>query len=678
MGGGIDSPAKSPSAGSELVGRSREMDLLTSALDEAASGKGRLVMLAGEAGMGKTRLADEITWLAGEHGALIAWGRCWEDGGAPAYWPWMQVIRSLIDGTATDQWLETTGRNTPFIARIVPEVGKITDDTAPVIATQDEDRFALFDAVATVFRSVSKDRPLVVVLDDLHAADEASLRLLRFIARGLRAARALVVGTFIEHASGGTPGAKELMSSICREGDVLRLRGLEDDAIARLCEKTMGAPPSGPALAAITEATGGNPYFVGEAVRLEATEGGLHRPDLSLGFKVPKGAKEVMRRKLAPLSDDVLNVLSAAAVVGRGFDVPTLTAVVGINPGALADLLAEAIAAGVLNEIGLGRYGFTHVLLRETLYEDLGAADRMRLHALAADAIEERFRDDLDTHVDELAHHCFKAGHAGDDDKALTYLMRAAEKASAAMAHEEAARLYHRALKVAEWAGLSKGGRTRILSLIKDAERRGTEAKKTEAPGVEEGNRFTLEGDYWSIAYDGRVSRIKDSKGLRYLAQLLKNPQRELHVLDLVTAIEGTPRSARLAREDGLAAGGDDAGVVLDAKAKAEYKGRLEELNDELEEARAYNDLERAAKAQAEMDALVEQLAAGVGLGGRDRRAASQAERARVNVTKAVKAGIASIGHHHPTLGQHLAITVRTGTFCSYQLDPSRPVTWRL
>lgn len=675
---GVNSEVRPGIAGSDLVGRAREVTVVTTALDQATSGTGRLCIIAGEPGIGKTRLADELARLARERDALVVWGRCWEGGGAPAYWPWIQVVRSLIDELGIDGLLAALGESTSYIARIVPELAKLSEETAPVLTTDAEDRFVLFDAMARLLRNVSKQRLLVIVLDDLHAADEASLHLLHFVARGLRDMHALIVGTSVEQTSGSSVATKDLISAIGREGDVVRLEGLERDSIARLYEQMTGAVPSEPALAAIDEATGGNPYFVGEAVRLEASEGELRRPDLSLGLRVPKGAKEVMQRKLAPLSADALTVLSAAAVIGRAFDAPTVKEVSGLNDAALVELLGEALAAGVLKELGMGRYGFTHVLLRETLYEDLGAADRMRLHSMIAEALEERYRDDRDEHVDELAHHLFKAGQAGDDDKALRYLTRAAEKAAAAMAHEEAARLYHRALKVAEWAGVPSSRRRRIAEMIKAAEKRAKQAMRSETErSIDEGRRFSCEGDYWSITYDGRVCRVRDAKGLRYLMQLLKNPHKEVHCLDLVLTIEGSPAPVTASREDGLVVDAGNAEAILDPRAKAQYKRRLKDLSDELEEARAYNDPERAAKAQTEIDALVEQLAAGVGLGGRDRRAASQAERARVNVTKALKAAIGNIEQHHPSLGHHLETTVRTGTFCSYKPDPSTPNPWR-
>ena len=177
-------------------------------------------------------------------------------------------------------------------------------------------------------------------------------------------------------------------------------------------------------------------------------------------------------------------------------------------------------------------------------------------------------------------------------------------------------------------------------------------------------NVFRREGDYWSVVFEGRTVRVRDLKGMRYLAQLLAHPGREFHVLDLVGAETGQP----------MAPG--DAGEVLDERAKTAYRRRLAEIEADIEQARALEDDVREAQADAERDFLVGELARAVGLGGRDRRAASASERARSGVTRAVRQGIARIGEHHPQLGQHLTETVRTGTYCAYVPDPGAPAAW--
>jgi hypothetical protein len=196
---------------------------------------------------------------------------------------------------------------------------------------------------------------------------------------------------------------------------------------------------------------------------------------------------------------------------------------------------------------------------------------------------------------------------------------------------------------------------------------------------------FRREGDYWTIGYDGSLVRLRDSKGLRYLARLLAAPGQELHSVDLEVAESQTGRQPSAsatadAHHAQLEVRRDlgDAGELLDAKAKAAYKARLDELQGEIDEAERFNDPARAAKARQEKDFLVAELARAVGLGGRDRKAASHAERARLNVTRAIRAALANLGRANPSLGQHLSSTIRTGRYCSYTPDPRAPITWEL
>ncbi|MDQ3647832.1 MAG: transcriptional regulator [Actinomycetota bacterium] len=189
---------------------------------------------------------------------------------------------------------------------------------------------------------------------------------------------------------------------------------------------------------------------------------------------------------------------------------------------------------------------------------------------------------------------------------------------------------------------------------------------------------FRREGDYWSVVFEGRTVRVRDLKGVRYLARLLADPGREFHVLDLVAAESGQAGEAESGRAAGLSrTGPGDAGEMLDPRAKNAYRRRLAEIEDDIEQARALADTEREAQADAERDFLVRELSRAVGLHGRDRRAASTSERARVSVTRAVRHAVTRVGEHHPELGEHLDRTVRTGTYCAYVPDPRAPATWR-
>jgi hypothetical protein len=192
-------------------------------------------------------------------------------------------------------------------------------------------------------------------------------------------------------------------------------------------------------------------------------------------------------------------------------------------------------------------------------------------------------------------------------------------------------------------------------------------------------NLFRREGDYWSVSFEGHTVGVRDRKGMRYLARLLADPGREYHVLDLVAAETGSGTQAASSHAAGLPRSAlGDAGESLDAQAKNAYRRRLAEIDDDLEQARAIGDAERAAQADAERDFLVQELARAFGLGGRDRRAASASERARAAVTRAIRQAMTRIAEHHPQLGQHLSRTIRTGTYCAYVPDPRAPADWRL
>jgi hypothetical protein len=190
---------------------------------------------------------------------------------------------------------------------------------------------------------------------------------------------------------------------------------------------------------------------------------------------------------------------------------------------------------------------------------------------------------------------------------------------------------------------------------------------------------FRREGDYWFVAFAGQTTRVRDMKGLRYLARLLADPGREFHVLDLVTLESGWSGDAGRSAEHGMAlSSGLDAGVLLDAQAKEAYRRRLAEIDEDLEEAQALRDDERAAQAEAERGFLIRELARAVGLGGRDRRVGSAPERARASVTRAIRHAMARIHEYHPTLGEHLGHAIRTGTYCAYLPDPRVPLVWTL
>ena len=1122
----LASPSPAESGSAVFVGREKELRALRALLGEALDGRGHLILLAGEPGIGKSRFADEVAAQAREKGAAVLWGRCWEAGGAPAYWPWIQALRPLVRALSPDRLRSDLGERASDVAEILPELGQGRSKQPPATAADPEAaRFRLFDGIACLLRSAARAKPLVLVLDDVHVADTPSLLLLEFVAGELQDARVLVLAAYRDsELTEGHPLTRTLSGLVRHPVARFSLEGLSEAEVERLIELTTGEVPGRGLVAAVWEKTEGNPLFVGEVIRLLTGEELLGRPPGLWRLAVPESVRQVIARRLSHLSQETNYVLALAAVLGREFDVEALEALHRLPRGELLDALDDAIAAGVVTEVpgALGRLRFSHALVRDTLYEELSIARRVRLHREAGEAFEHRYAGDLDSHLAELAHHFTQAAPGGEPGKAVGYARRAGDQAVRLLAYEEAVRLFVLALQTLELqavvepgqrcelllrlgdaqvragdgvgskqtflaaasvarvlgshdllarAALGYGGRflwaragtdphlvplleealvglgerdsrlkvrvmSRLAGALRDefdrgrrdrlseeavdmarrlgdpetlayaldgrcfaifwpenpeqrralaeewmavAERcgdreraqharfvghigvplelgdlttvrgeleslgrlteelrqpaqlwimivtratvalfegrfdeaealieeslrigegvqasdallshtvqlftlhllkggleaiegairrsiadyparpmfrcmlallllelgRGSEAHAafdelaedrfaalprtnewlfslgfladvahglgdaarakvlydlllphaarnactpdyiatgsvarsvgvaaatasrwreaerhfadafrantrmgarpwaartaydwgsmllqrdgpgdserasellgqaaasareldmepllvrtgslTGGPFGEDGRAaaqsggapsrpcvFRREGEYWSLAYEGDAVRLKDSRGLRYLARLLASPGREVHALELAAAERGRAPSARRVERELKASPVRDAGEILDARAKEEYRRRLAALDEELEEARAFNDPERAARAERERDFLVRELAGALGLGGRHRRAGSPAERARVSVTRAIRAALARIGEQSPTLGEHLERTIRTGTFCSYSPDPRVLPDWHL
>jgi hypothetical protein len=1095
---------------SVFVGRERELAALLAGLEEALLGRGALFLVGGEAGAGKSRLVDEFAGRARARGARCAWGRCWEAGGSPPYWPWVQPVRSLLQDGDRDALRAQMGAGACHLARMVPEVRELFPDlpAAPALEA-DEARFQLFDSAARFLKNAAKAQPLVLVLDDLHAADTPSLLLLRFLAGALSDAHLLVVGTYRDTELGPAHPLSSTVAELEREpvSRSLTLGGFSRPDVARFIEMNLARKPRQGLVAAVYAKTEGNPLFVNEVLRLLEREGRLEQDAESAirRLGIPAGLRQVIGRRLGHLSRGCVRILGLASVLGREFGLGALERLSATGATELLEILGEAADSRLVAEVpgSPGRLRFSHALVRDALYEGLGASTRMQLHLQMCEVLE-ALHPDPEPHLAELAWHSFEAAPAAGIERAVGYARRAGDRALQLLAYEEAARLYRMALEALTskepWdevtecdlrnvlgetqmragevpaakdsfraaaaiarrlklpealarAALGYGGRfawaaargdhfllelldaasallgeapsglrSRVLArlaaalrdsppqrarraslseqavavarqvgdaaalayalevrtlivygpdaieerlalatemlrlaevagdrerrlqahhwrlmtffelgdarsveseaqaqtlaadelgqpaqlwyaavtralhalfkgrfegaagLIAQARQLGARAqswnagqsfwlqtfalrrelggfedveatvyrlidenptvvywrcvlalllcelgRETDARTTFEGlaaggfgelprdedwllgmtllaevcaqlgdtrraaalydlllpyaeriavsppnlstgcvsrslglllttlsrfdeaewhfrgaqeaharmdgrpwfartqhdqarmllrrggpddrrqalelfsealatfralgmaplersaatrreellaetgappravspphaNLFRREGEYWSVAYQGKLLRLKDAKGVRYVARLLREPGREFHALDL--ALEG----------EAVASGG--AGAVLDPKAKAAYRRRLAALEAELAEATSWADQGRAARAGEERDFLVQELAKAVGLGGRNRVAASEAERARVNVTRAVKNTLARLREHNPQLGRHLDRTIRTGVFCSYQPDPQLQIHW--
>jgi tetratricopeptide (TPR) repeat protein len=1114
-----------------LVGRDRELGELRSGFAEAIAGRPTVFMLAGEPGIGKTHLAEALAAHAAEQGALTLWGACWEAGGAPAYWPWTQALRSIVRQREPGQLREELGDGAPFLARIVPQIRDKLPDVEPGSPDDDPEqwRFRLFDAMTQFLVRASAADPLVLVLDDLHWADHSTLLALEFVARNATDARLLVVGTYRDAEVRRREDVAARLGGVVRDDRRMPLAGLDAPALVSLVEARTSIRPADDLVQAMLDVTEGNPFFATELARLLDAEGLLRAPAGRRAgpLPLPAGVRDAIRRRLEPLAPDVVEVLSTASVIGRQFRVSTLAGAAGRPQGEVLELLDAALEVGAIDAIAdrPGRYAFSHVLVRETLYDALRPSRRVELHRSVGEALERASRAGDAEHLTEVAFHFLQAAPGGETDKAVMYATQAADQAMGVHAYVQAAALYEQTLATLEvaqpddarrapllhahgeallragdhvqaravleraaevarragderrlarcvlacgmwglgdgilderlitlleqaialldgatdaegrgllaqskgqlastlyWVGpperrrelcdeaiaiaralpelgadanlagatlafvldrtllatwgpesatddvalceelielaqqvgfsevemqarfwrmtillelddfvgfdqevarlermaaelrqprakayvpLAHGIRAVLEGRFEDAEQLAAEGARlaegvagttaamvarsqyfamrwaqgrlgeievavraaadqlsgqpawraalslllcetgrmaearaeldrlapddfaalrrdhvwivglalcvetaaaigdaerarvlhgllepyaarnavspssacvgpvsrflgiaaatsgdwdeaarrfaeatamaerhgarplaahlrldearalsaADAPSdpqrlarlVAEGRaiaeelgmdaivarfdalgapppsaaatgpseaRLQVEGDVWTFSFEGHPVRVTDGKGVRYLALLLESPGVEIHAIDLVGADEGAApgatTTAAAAAEAGLAIAADDAGAVLDAEAKRAYKSRLAELREDLEEAESFNDPERASRAREEIEFLTHELAGAVGLGGRDRKTGSNAERARVNVTRAIRTLLKRLTEHDAALGHELEATIRTGTYCAFEPDPRRPVSW--
>jgi predicted ATPase len=466
QGAGAEPPQ---AAWAGLVGRSDVLAQLGRAVAEAAGGRGRLVLLTGEAGIGKTSVAAQAAADAEGAGARVVWGWGWQGEGAPAYWPWVQVLRSLL---ARDRRLQRLAADAPSLARLLPE---LPGATAPPAAADEPAtaRFRLLDEVTAVLLAAAEDRPLVVILEDLQWADPPSLQLLDFLARRLPAARALVLATYRDLDTAPDDPAAPLLADLAARATVVPLPALSEAEVARLVAGMLGGRPEPALVADLRRRTGGNPFFVQQVTRLLAAQaGGPGGPGQGVPAGIPLGVREAIRRRLARLSPACAELVTAAAVAGPECTAALLARITGAPPEAVRDLLEEAVRAHVLTAPTgpLRPYRFAHDLFREAILEELDGPAKARLHLAVGRALEAE-GDAGGVPPAQLASHFAQAG-AGAADEAVRYGALAAAEATRRLAHEEAARLWARALEVLDGSPRADGGRRTGLLLELAAARR--------------------------------------------------------------------------------------------------------------------------------------------------------------------------------------------------------------
>lgn len=468
-----------PAAGPIFVGRASELEQMHRGLDDALGGRSRMFLLMGEPGIGKTRLCDELTASAATLGVPVLWGRAWEAGGAPAYWPWLDVLGGLtrlLDDAALG---ETLGDGAALLGELVPEIRR-RPIVFPAVAPPppDEARFRLCRAVVALVRRAASPAGLVLVFDDLHSADQSSLMLLYALARELRSSRVLLIATCRDVEARLDPEASEIIGRFAREGVTLGLARLDRGAVGSLVARRAGH--LGAALdARIFESTQGNPLFLEEMLRLLEDEG----PEAIEAGTVPSGVRDVIRQRLDRLTPEAHPFFELAAVAGDEIRPRLLLEASGRDPDWVAATVATALRAGVLAERA-GRTRFSHALVREVLYRDLATDRRRALHDAVGRALERlspnRSRaapSSPGLPLMELAHHAL-LGPREHLARAVDFSVRAAQRAVDLTAPEEAIALLARAQSAVEDGGNPPDLHARVLLALGETHIRNGEADR--------------------------------------------------------------------------------------------------------------------------------------------------------------------------------------------------------
>ncbi|GAA0391720.1 LuxR family transcriptional regulator [Acrocarpospora corrugata] len=414
-----------------LIGRDHPAGLLRAEIGRAADSHGGLVLVTGEAGIGKTTLVTGAVEEARRLGALVLSGSCWHSEGAPGFWPWVQVVRGLRRSATAEEWE----------AAAAAAGGNLTALLGEQPAPGSAEAFQLYDAVTVALVSVSQRRPVVVVLDDLHWADTASLRMLEFAARHTWFERLLLVGTYrdVEVESGGHP-LESLIMPLLAKATTVTLTGLSRDEVGALMARTAGREPEPELAAEVHRRTGGNPFFVEQTARLWRSGGSVSA--------IAPGVRDALQRRFSLLPPVLVELLTSASVLGREFHREVLAATSGTPPGRVSSLLNQAVNARLVVAGEDGRFSFAHDLVRETLYATIEGTEARRRHAAVIRALDESAALTEWIFPADQAHHAYLAGDALDPARVVRSLREAEHDAARRLSAEEGLGHLRRAFEV--------------------------------------------------------------------------------------------------------------------------------------------------------------------------------------------------------------------------------------
>ncbi|HWZ76113.1 MAG TPA: AAA family ATPase, partial [Candidatus Sulfotelmatobacter sp.] len=439
-----------------FVGREHERSEVRAALADATSGRGGICLLSGEAGIGKTRLCREISLEAEKNGLAVLVGHCSEQDAVP-YLPFVEILESWVDRWQNPDDLRLAiGDEGPELGRLLPKLRRIIPDLPPPMELAAEQaRRLLFNSISNFLERRSREQPTILVLEDLHWADDSTLSLISHLSQRLSALPLLMIATYRESDIDLTPSLSKTLEGLIRGrlATQLRLKGLPSGEVAQMLQGLSGQAPPAAVVSEILGETGGNPFFVEELFQHLTEENRLYdeagqfRSELKIGeLEVPRNVRLVVGRRLARLGEATAKILGVAAVIGRSFTFELLEVATGTNADALLDCMDEAQTAGLVRsntQYPEARFDFSHEMIRQAILTQLSVARHRRIHLEVAQTVERIHSNTLEDHYAELAHHYSQTTKVG---KAATYLRLSGQQAGARSAYQEAVSLLNSSL----------------------------------------------------------------------------------------------------------------------------------------------------------------------------------------------------------------------------------------
>jgi len=476
-------PSPRPSAVREvqLINRVEEMSLLREAVDRAVRGEGGLVFLYGEAGIGKTRLARELGAYARLRGMQVLYGRCpalFRMDGVPPYVLWSEVIKDYLQVCSPEQLYKVIGYYPGEVCKLVPEVKQklgTIPQSLPISPEHERDR--LFEAVSQFMTNISKESPLLVVLDDLQWTDQSSLLLLHYLARGVYREPLLLLGAYRDTDIDERHPLSPVLTELNRERllQSAQLKRISFDDVSEMIKQILEQDDVPREFCELVyEKTRGNPFFVEEVIKSLKEEEVIYREENKWKIKevsrieFPKTVKSVVKKRISRLDDECQNVLTMASFVGKDFTFEALCGVTGIEENKLLEMMEKTLRTELIKEKiirGEDVYSFADIIVRDVVHEEVSHLRHKRLHSVVGCALEKVYAKKIDEHLGELAYHFLEGG---DKDKALDYFLKAGEKAQKVYAHDEAFSYLQHALDLLEEKEGNLEEKVRIIERLAD------------------------------------------------------------------------------------------------------------------------------------------------------------------------------------------------------------------